>query len=62
MAQYAQSSSNRYFLAELSIQMLPNGFDSKSRRKGQIGGGKVSGISIVKLDRMAYEGNQEIKA
>jgi hypothetical protein len=36
--------------------MLPNRLDSESRRKNQIGSGKVTGTSIPELDRMADEG------
>ena len=36
--------------------MLPNRLDSESRRKKQIGGGKISGTSTPELDRMADEG------
>ena len=36
--------------------MLPNRLDSESRRKNQIGGGKVTGTSTAELDRMADKG------
>jgi len=42
MAQYAQRSSNRYLLARVSTQMLPDGLDSESRRENQIGSGYLS--------------------
>jgi len=38
MAKYAQSGSNRKFLAELSLQMRPDGVDFESRRKAKVNG------------------------
>ncbi len=36
VARYAQRRSNRYFLAELPLQMRSNGLDAESRGNKQI--------------------------